>query len=134
MLTFFTALNRLWLILLLWMEWKCKYCIFSCKDRSRIVSHYGNSHSIQGRTSKYPCVYADCLITFNKLKSMTAHLAKVHDNKSSGGNLNLRCSECKRKLPSLVELLSHHQKHTEKREMVQCPFTGCAFRTSIKKT
>jgi uncharacterized C2H2 Zn-finger protein len=65
---------------------------------------------------------------------MTAHIAKVHDKKSTVGGLCLICCECKSKMPSLVELFSHHRKHTEKREMIQCPFTGCAFRTSVKKT
>lgn len=90
-----------------------------------MVSHYGSSHAIQGCTSAYPYVYADCVITFSKMKSMTAHLAKVHDKKSSVGGLSLRCGECNRELLSLVQLLSHHRKHTGMSEMIQCPFTGC---------
>lgn len=65
---------------------------------------------------------------------MTAHMAKVHDTKSTVCGMRLRCGSCQREMPSLVQLFSHHRKHTDKKEMVQCPFSGCAFRTSHKKT
>jgi hypothetical protein len=65
---------------------------------------------------------------------MTSHLSKVHDKKSNPSEMNLKCSECNKKIPSLAQLFSHHRKHTEKREMVQCPFGDCSFRTSVKKT
>ena len=112
------------------MEWSCKYCSFLCQKKSRLLQHYRTHHFHHGRSSSFPCLYNNCLHSFSRYTSLTAHLSKCH-NTPRQRETKLQCMVCSEYVFNICHLLRHIRKHAVAKQVVSCPFNHCAFQSSV---
>ena len=73
--------------------------------------------------------------TFHRISRMS--LVNLKRNQLVEELVQLRClqTECDhQKVSSIAELKKHLRFHTEKRDLVHCPFAGCAYEANISST
>lgn len=66
------------------MQWKCKFCLFSCEKRARLLKHYRLKHGSYTRSTPIPCLYTDCLCSFKSFNALRVHLTKNHSYQAHG--------------------------------------------------
>lgn len=86
------------------MDWKCKLCSVSLDTRAKLFRHYRLHHSYYSRVSPLPCLYSDCICTFQSFKPVKAHLSRSHSDtgkvnvtdRSRSGSAFFTCPLCGR--------------------------------------
>ena len=119
------------------MAWKCKLCTAAFDERVQLLEHCRLSHSILSTASPLPCLYNDCICTFQSVNALKIHLTWAHTNtvvlsESQAACVTFICPKCGFKEPfNDKRLLSHLRSHLKKHEMVDCPFNNCQYRTNV---
>lgn len=72
------------------MQWKCKFCLFSCEKRAQLLKHYRLNHGGFTRSTPIPCLYTDCLCSFKSFNSFRVHLTKNHSHQVHGSQASAR--------------------------------------------
>lgn len=124
------------------MQWKCKYCFFSCEKRALLLKHYRIKHGSYARTTPFPCLHADCLCSFKSFNALKVHLTRSHSQHdgeqtsvSKESQLIFHCPLCEFKEPCTEsEFFTHLRQHLKRNEKVQCPFNDCNFESRIYST
>lgn len=57
---------------------QCKLCPASFTSRIQLFRHYSLQHSHFSRVSPLPCLYTDCMCTFQTLHAPSTHLSRYH--------------------------------------------------------
>lgn len=121
------------------MEWKCKLCSVSLNTRAKLFGHYQVCHSHYSRVSPLPCLYNDCIFTFQSFNAMRAHLSRCHNDSSRRDTTKrsqhfcvyFTCVLCD-KLPFCeATLFTQLRSHLKSNELVACPFKNCNYRTNV---
>ena len=122
------------------MEWKCKLCSVSADTRAKLFRHYRLQHGHFSRVCPLPCLYGDCICTFQSFNAMKAHLSRVHNDTpriaapggAYTGHALFTCPLCNFKHPFSEEtLFGHLRSHLRSHEMVPCPFKNCNYSTNV---
>lgn len=117
------------------MVWKCKLCAAAFDQRAQLLQHYRLRHSNLSSISPLPCVYDDCICTFQSINALKIHLTRIHAKTvgpSQAQCVTFICSKCGFKQPfNEKSLLSHLRSHLKKHEMVDCPFKNCHYCTNV---
>lgn len=126
------------------MEWKCKFCLFSCEKRAQLLKHYRLKHGGYTRTTPIPCLHTDCLCSFKSFNSLRVHLTKSHSHQVVYGSQTSPCDDtplifhcllCSFEEPCTESIfLSHLRHHLKSHEMVQCPYKNCTFQSNVYST
>lgn len=125
------------------MQWKCKFCLFSCEKRAQLLKHYRLKHGGFTRSTPIPCLYTDCLCSFKSFNSLRVHLTKNHSHQVHGSQasalentpLIFHCLLCSFEEPCTESIfLSHLRQHLKNHEMVQCPYINCNFKSNVYST
>ncbi|XP_059905303.1 uncharacterized protein LOC132455458 [Gadus macrocephalus] len=120
------------------MIWNCKLCAGSFTSRIQLFRHYRLQHSHYSRISPLPCLYTDCICTFQTLNALSTHLSRYHTAQSSScaeqsqGTVLFKCSLCTYQQPfSKSDVFSHLRKHLKNHETVTCPYKDCSYRINV---
>lgn len=118
------------------MEWKCKLCTALFQSRVGLLRHCRLQHSIFSRVSTLPCLYDDCICSFQSFDALKAHLSRVHSSAERLDRENhagiYTCHICNFKHPfSPAVLFGHLRAHLRKHELVTCPFRNCRYCTNV---
>lgn len=114
---------------------QCKLCKFAHGSREVLLKHY-RFHHYQGRSWQQPCLYTDCICTFNTIGALKSHLTREH--KQTGAvteHFNFTCQLCDFKdvcQPS--QFLNHIRNHLKRKDTVKCPYKGCELTTNVLST
>ena len=127
--------------------YKCclRGCRFEAKNHTSYVSHLQIHESI---SHKIVCQLKGCTRELTNLSMLRIHIKTFHRlprtslvnqkrSKFVEELVQLRClqTECDHQKVSTVAKLKGHLKfHTDKRDLVQCPFAGCAYEANISST
>lgn len=111
------------------MIWQCKLCAASFTSRIQLFRHYRLQHSHYSRISPLPCLYTDCICTFQTLNALSTHLSRYHTAQLSScaeqsqRPVVFKCPLCTFQQPfSETGLFSHLRKHLKNHETVTCPY------------
>lgn len=95
-------------------------------------------HSHYSRISPLPCLYTDCICTFQTLNALSTHLSRYHTaqpsscTEQSQGPVLFKCPLCTFQQPfSNSALFSHLRKHLKNHETVTCPYKDCSYSTNV---
>ena len=120
------------------MIWKCKLCAASYTSRIQLFRHYRLQHSHYSRISPLPCLYTDCICTFQTLNALSTHLSRYHTaqpsscTEQSQGPVLFKCPLCTFQQPfSNSALFSHLRKHLKNHLTVTCPYKDCSYSTNV---
>ncbi|XP_059195787.1 uncharacterized protein LOC131976671 [Centropristis striata] len=119
------------------MAWSCKLCAAVFDKRAQLLEHFRLHHSNFSSVSPLPCLYDDCICTFQSVNALKIHLTRLHSQtvepgKNQVGCVSFICSVCEfRQLFDDKSLLSHLRTHLKQHEMIDCPFNGCHYRTNV---
>lgn len=120
------------------MNWNCKLCGISLSSKTHLRKHCRLKHSHFCRVSPLPCLYADCICTFQSFGALKTHLSRYHTAESSfskGGSLvrlSLKCSLCTFQQPFSESIFfSHLRGHLRNHETVTCPYKDCNYSTNV---
>lgn len=119
------------------MIWQCKLCAASFTSRIQLFRHYRLQHSHYSRIIPLPCLYTDCICTFQTLNALSTHLSRYTAQFSScaeqsQGPVLFKCTLCTFQQPfSESALFSHLRKHLKNHETVTCPYKDCSYSTNV---
>jgi len=120
------------------MIWQFKLCAASFTSRIQLFKHYRLQHSHFSRVSPLPCLYTDCMCTFQTLNALSTHLSRYHTAQLSSSAeqsqkpVLFKCPLCTFQQPfSESVLLSHLRKHLKNHETVACPYKDCSYSTNV---
>ena len=117
------------------MRWICKFCTFVTRNHRRILEHYSSSHGHHGRRLALPCIYSDCVCSFQSQKSLRAHVRQHGFSSSEQVNLRIRCHLCN--FEELVDIKLYFRRlgtHFRNKETVICPYNRCSFKFSAESS
>lgn len=121
------------------MDWKCKLCSVSLDTHGKLFRHYQLHHNHYSRVSPLPCLYSDCICTFQSFNAVKAHLSRFHRDAerinvtgdSQSGHTFFTCPLCGTKqIFSEASLFSHLRSHLRNHEVVVCPYSNCSYSTN----
>lgn len=121
------------------MDWRCKLCSTSLDTRAKLFRHYRLQHSLYSRVSPLPCLYSNCICTFQSFNAMKTHLSRYHNDtdrldatdRVQAAHAFFTCPLCDFKKPfSKATLFGHLRGHLRNHEMVICPFRNCNYSTN----
>ena len=119
------------------MEWTCKLCAANFDKRPQLLEHYRLHHSNVSSVSPLPCLYNDCVCTFQSINALKIHISRLHTEQvvqsySHLGNVTFVCAVCKFTEPfNDTALFSHLRTHLKNKETVECPYKNCNYRTNV---
>lgn len=119
------------------MTWRCKLCAAAFDKRAQLLEHYRLHHSNFSSVSPLPCLYDDCICTFQSVNALKIHLTRIHTktvvpSENQVGCVSFLCPVCGfKQLFNDTSLLSHLRAHLKQHEMVDCPFKNCHYRTNV---
>lgn len=119
------------------MAWRCKLCTAAFDKRAQLLEHYRLHHSNFSSVSPLPCLYDDCICTFQSVNALKIHLTRIHSKAvvpsgNQEGCVSFICPKCGLKQPfNDKTLLCHLKTHLKQHEMVDCPFKNCHYRTNV---
>jgi len=114
------------------MVWKCKLCAAAFDQRAQLLQHYRLRHSNLSSISPLPCVYDDCICTFQSINALKINLTRIHTQTvgpSQAGRVTFFCPKCGFK--QLFNDKSNLRSHLKKHETVDCPFKNCNYRSNV---
>ena len=119
------------------MAWTCKLCTANFEKRTQLLEHYRLHHSNVSSVSPLPCLYNDCVCTFQSINALKIHLSRLHTQKvvqsyNQLGSVSFVCAVCKYTEPlNDTTHFSHLRTHLKHNETVDCPFKNCKYRTNV---
>lgn len=118
--------------------WACKLCTAPFTSRIQLFKLYRLRHSHFSRISPLPCLYTDCICTFQTFNALSTHLSRYHTaqpsrcTEQSQGPVFFECPLCTFQQPfSESAVFSHLRKHVKSHETVTCPYKDCSYSTNV---
>ncbi|KAF0040513.1 hypothetical protein F2P81_006411 [Scophthalmus maximus] len=77
------------------MAWKCKLCAAVFDKSAQLLEHYRLQHSNVSSVSPLPCLYDDCIYTFQSVNALKIHLTRLYrlHSQTPEPNENQVCAE-----------------------------------------
>lgn len=127
------------------MKWTCKFCTFFSANQRSIIRHYKLKHGHYSRSCPLPCIYKDCVCSFNTQVALKNHLLKhetvtgrPQDAVAHGSSIvtyRLHCEQCEFSEPCTVkDYFVHLWVHLKNKETLKCPFQQCLFKSDVYST
>lgn len=102
-----------------------------------MLEHYRLHHGNVSSVSPLPCLYDDCVCTFQSVNALKIHLTWVYTQTFVHSGNQMGCESFICPLCGLKQrfndktLFSHLRAHLKQHEMVDCPFKSCYYRTNV---
>jgi len=111
---------------------QCRYCKFSNSDPEVLVKHYRLRHGQGHKGTNWPCLYSDCVCSFRTQSALKSHLSRCHTCRTIRQViLTFKCDLCEfENVCSETIYFRHLNGHLKRHETVQCPFSGCEYKTN----
>lgn len=77
------------------MQWTCKLCSYGCEVRGQLLKHYRLKHANYTRRFPIPCLYKECLCTFQSFNALKVHLSRLHSLSCNATKKMFHCQLCK---------------------------------------
>ena len=115
-----------------------KLCTAPLTYRIQVFKYYRLQHSHYSRISPLPCLYTDCICTFQTFNALSTHLSRYHIAQPSSciehsqGLVLLKCPLCTFQQPfSESAAFSRLRKHLKSHETMTCPYKDCSYSTNV---
>lgn len=102
-----------------------------------MLEHYRLHHGNVSSVSPLPCLYEDCICTFQSINALKIHLTRLHTQTAVRSVNHMECVSFICPVCGLTQpfsdktLLSHLRTHLKQHETVDCPFRNCQYSTNV---